>query len=421
MVKPEKTFDDHMLHPRVFSSPSTISWSVTRFLPLFGVDHLPNKHLKDLTRHESGNETSFNEPFHLYRAIEEATALYRREAERRGLEFKLEVRDVPTFVVGDSKKMTTVVQNLVANARECRSLRCRRLLNVRFVVKYTEKGEIAVQCSTYGEPEGLRRENQTVIQIVVADTGIGIGGVKLESIFREFEQVESADTTGSDQVGGVGLGLAVVARIVEQLGGQLRVDSIVDEGSRFSFLLPLSICQQTPMSDESGNHSTSDHSSAVSSRASFKPNTQSVTSEIDNLVEALSASHLVGPVPTKPGSQGVTPDESSDGIFPVTGSQYPIRSVKVDPYNEPALRKATAEATKNLCTPPVVGRGHKPNKLGFFSSTSPSRSPSHGPTSPFLHRNDTTSNKLRVLIVEVRRISYDPFRRSDAAASGQRP
>lgn len=79
--------------------------------------------MQDLTRLESGNETSFNEPFHLRRAIHDATALYRREAERRGLEFSLEVQDVPTFVVGDSKKMTTVVQNLVANARKYHILR----------------------------------------------------------------------------------------------------------------------------------------------------------------------------------------------------------------------------------------------------------------------------------------------------------
>lgn len=77
--------------------------------------------MQDLTRFESGNETSFNEPFHLRRVIHDATSVYRREATRRGLEFKLEVQDVPTFVVGDSKKMTTVVQNLVANARKCPS------------------------------------------------------------------------------------------------------------------------------------------------------------------------------------------------------------------------------------------------------------------------------------------------------------
>ncbi len=73
--------------------------------------------LQDLTRLESGNETSFNEPFNLHVAIEEAVYVYRREALRRGLEFTLDVSESPSTVVGDSKKIRTVVQNLTANAR----------------------------------------------------------------------------------------------------------------------------------------------------------------------------------------------------------------------------------------------------------------------------------------------------------------
>lgn len=267
-----------------------------------------------------------------------------------------------------------------------------------FAVKYTEEGTITVQCTTYDEPEGLRGENQMVIQIVVADTGCGIEGSKLESIFREFEQVESADAKGSDQVSGVGLGLAVVARIVEQLGGQLRVDSVVGEGSRFSFLLPLSLCQK-PISDESGN-SSAGHSSAVSSKASFMSSTRSAASEIDNLVEALSSSHLVGSDPTESVSQAPIPEETNDGTFPVAGSLFPIHPVKIDPYNEAELRKATSQAKQSLRTPPVVEGGQKPNKLGFFSST-PATSPSHRPPSPLSQRGDRSANKLRVLIVEV--------------------
>src|ERR1700679_3362272 len=97
------------------------------------------------------------------------------------------------------------------------------------LVKYTAQGEVTVECKAFQEPEGLRREGSTAVEIVVADTGCGISCTKLESIFREFEQVESmAPRTTSP---GLGLGLAVVARIVEQLGGQLRVESKVNEGS----------------------------------------------------------------------------------------------------------------------------------------------------------------------------------------------
>jgi len=67
---------------------------------------------------ESGKETSFNAPFDLHVAIEEATRLYSREAGRRDIEFNLDLTDSPTIVVGDSKKIRTVVQNLTANACE---------------------------------------------------------------------------------------------------------------------------------------------------------------------------------------------------------------------------------------------------------------------------------------------------------------
>jgi signal transduction histidine kinase len=105
-------------------------------------------------------------------------------------------------------------------------------------VKYTVEGSITVEARSFDEPHGLRDADGIAVEIVVADTGCGISSAKLESIFREFEQVESMGQTPEANNEGVGLGLAVVAHIVEQLGGQLRVDSKVGEGSRFSFLIP---------------------------------------------------------------------------------------------------------------------------------------------------------------------------------------
>jgi hypothetical protein len=107
-------------------------------------------------------------------------------------------------------------------------------------VKYTQRGTITVSCRAFNEPEGLRNLKQIAVEIIVGDTGSGIPASKLENIFREFEQVESAQPKTSTAPG-LGLGLAVVARSVEQLGGQLRVDSKVDQGSRFSFLIPFTV------------------------------------------------------------------------------------------------------------------------------------------------------------------------------------
>ncbi|KAF8909011.1 hypothetical protein CPB84DRAFT_1813256 [Gymnopilus junonius] len=192
-------------------------------------------------------------------AASKATYVYRKEAARRDIKFDLDLLGSPTIVVGDAKKIRTVVQNLTANA-----------------VKYTTSGSITVSCTTYNEPEGLRRTNQTAVEILVADTGSGIQPEKLEHIFREFEQVESSEPRDNSKVG-VGLGLAVVARIVEQLGGQLRVESTVNKGSRFSFLIPLAL-------------SVGSASGSRSSRSS-----RSQSKDIENLVSALSSSHLYSP------------------------------------------------------------------------------------------------------------------------------
>ncbi|KAF9267585.1 hypothetical protein L218DRAFT_1074312 [Marasmius fiardii PR-910] len=273
--------------------------------------------LLDLTRLESGNETSFNEPFDLCSSIRDATFLYRKEAERLGIDFQVHTHDAPQIVVGDSRKIKTVVQNLTANA-----------------LKYTKRGSINVRCTTYNEPEGLRASSSTAVEIVVEDTGCGIPTNKLESIFREFEQVESSEPKTSAEPG-VGLGLAVVARIVEQLGGQLRVESKVGEGSRFSFLIPLSLTVEGDKSESS----TSASGSSLSSLRSRAVSNVSAECKIESLVEALSSSHMHTkavpslPLPA-PGSLEINtklpPTASPAGVFSVTDSHVPVRPVKVD-------------------------------------------------------------------------------------------
>ncbi|KAI0629850.1 hypothetical protein C8Q77DRAFT_1065052 [Trametes polyzona] len=261
--------------------------------------------LLDLTRLESGNETSFNEPFDLPQAIDDATQLYRNEARRRGLEFILSLQGCPKQVVGDSRKIRTVVANLTANA-----------------LKYTTRGSISVLCRAFEEPTGLRDSGDLAVEIVVADTGCGIPSDKLEGIFREFEQVETTPRTHSP---GLGLGLAVVARIVEQLGGQLRVDSSLGKGSRFSFLLPLTTDIPGKSLPWSSNSSRS--SLVVTHDAGSR------TSEIQDLVDALSASHMdnsvavAGPPQDNVSSRESPSRATSGGHVESSGSGTPLRPV----------------------------------------------------------------------------------------------
>ncbi|PSS37031.1 hypothetical protein PHLCEN_2v1070 [Hermanssonia centrifuga] len=226
--------------------------------------------LLDLTRLESGQETSFSEPFNLHNIVNEATSIYRNEAVRRGLNFDLDMSQCPKNVVGDAKKIRTVVANLTANA-----------------LKYTNNGGITVKCQAFEEPVGLRNPGNVAVEIIVSDTGCGISPDKLESIFREFEQVEVTPPPppASPQTQGLGLGLAVVARIVEQLGGQLRVDSQVNVGSRFSFLIPFAM--------------ESDTTSSPSSQRSRANSRGPREDEIESLVNALQG-HTMTNSPRRP-------------------------------------------------------------------------------------------------------------------------
>ena len=73
---------------------------------------------QDLTRVESGHETMFNEPFDLPTVIMEATNLYKHEAQRKSLDFEVDLAGDLCIVVGDPNKVRTVVANLTANARK---------------------------------------------------------------------------------------------------------------------------------------------------------------------------------------------------------------------------------------------------------------------------------------------------------------
>ncbi|KAJ3773797.1 hypothetical protein FB446DRAFT_511679 [Lentinula raphanica] len=325
--------------------------------------------LLDLTRLESGNETSLNEPFNLAENIQDAISIYRNEAYRRKIAFEVDVDQCPGIVIGDRKKIRTVVQNLTANA-----------------LKYTMKGKIAVRCIPFGEPEGLRGPSSTAMEIVVADTGCGIPPVKLESIFREIEQVESSEPKTSAEPG-VGLGLAVVARIVEQLGGQLRVESKVGEGSQFSFLLPLSL--SVPEISDSVSSRSRSNSSMGSSHA------KAIT-EIDSIVEALGQSHV-----SVDGSQRDSPTRSIEeshsssrkllpGVFPVSDSQYPVRPIKVTELDaEVPLKSQISKPSLNLKS--ITGSHTHP-------SSPPGKKFVESKTPPLPAKPEKQS--LRILIVE---------------------
>lgn len=145
---------------------------------------------------------------------------YRRSASAKGLKLGYTIDpDIPVWLLGDSAKIRQVLGNLVNNA-----------------VKFTPSGQVMVDVSLARGGECASDEDCLAVQVLVQDTGMGIETEQIETIFDSFSLVEDHLCHGS---GGLGLGLAIVNRLLVLLGGSIRCTSNKGKGSIFSVVIPL--------------------------------------------------------------------------------------------------------------------------------------------------------------------------------------
>lgn len=138
-------------------------------------------------------------------------------AHREGLTFTWWLDPtLPTQVYGDGLRISQVLTNLIGNA-----------------LKFTEEGEVRLTIEV-----ATRLEHMVDVRFTVEDSGIGIDGDQLSTLFESFTQ---ADTSTTRKYGGAGLGLAICHELVDLMHGQLTVTSTVGSGSAFSFTLPLEV------------------------------------------------------------------------------------------------------------------------------------------------------------------------------------
>lgn len=149
--------------------------------------------------------------FNLLQLLKNSKSIQQKKADEKGIVLQLKLgTDVPTYVIGDPVRLNQVITNLISNA-----------------IKFTEKGYVEICVN------GKAMHNNTFrLEFKVKDSGIGIDISKLNLIFESFSQA-SSDTTR--KFGGTGLGLAISKRLVELMGGNIRVDSMPNEGSTFAF------------------------------------------------------------------------------------------------------------------------------------------------------------------------------------------
>ncbi len=168
----------------------------------------------DLAKVDAGKMQFEQIPFKLRSSIAAMLHLFESKIQEKNLKLIREFDPaIPEVLVGDPVRLHQIILNLISNA-----------------VKFTSKGKITVIVKLIEEDDV-----KVILEFAISDTGIGISESKIETVFENFQQA----TSGTSRLyGGTGLGLAIVKQLVEPQGGSIKVESIVKEGSTFSFRLP---------------------------------------------------------------------------------------------------------------------------------------------------------------------------------------
>jgi PAS domain S-box-containing protein len=167
----------------------------------------------DLAKVDSGKMTFEKVPFNLAISFASMLQLFDTKIQEKNLELISEYDiKIPKTLLGDVVRLNQIIINLVSNA-----------------IKFTNKGKITVSAQLIEE-----NEKTCAIEFAVKDTGIGIEKDKISSIFENFQQ---ASSNTSRLFGGTGLGLAIAKQLVENQLGILKVSSVINQGSIFSFML----------------------------------------------------------------------------------------------------------------------------------------------------------------------------------------
>ena len=171
--------------------------------------------LLDLSRIESGRLDVNTDTFKLWEFLEDILLQAEHLFDEKDVNFNVDISDeLPTYLITDNVRLRQVVINLINNA-----------------VKFTSEGEVNFIMNGEWLDDGNYH-----LYIEISDTGMGIPEEELDSIFEPFQQLSPKRIYNK----GVGLGLPICKKIIDALGGEIKIHSVVGRGSRFivDFIFP---------------------------------------------------------------------------------------------------------------------------------------------------------------------------------------
>ena len=176
----------------------------------------------DFSKVEAGKLTLEQEPFRLDQLLRGLSVILSANVGTKDIEVLFDVDPaLPAVVLGDALRLQQVLINLGGNA-----------------IKFTSNGQVVLALKAQDQAA-----DRVVIEFSIQDSGVGIAPEHQGHIFSGFSQAEASTTR---RFGGTGLGLAICKRLVELMGGEIRLSSALGQGSRFSFAIALPVVREEP-------------------------------------------------------------------------------------------------------------------------------------------------------------------------------
>ncbi|GHG02848.1 hypothetical protein GCM10017161_34800 [Thalassotalea marina] len=174
----------------------------------------------DFSKIDAGKLHIEQRPFSLNQCIDNVVADVAFEAQKKGISIEVLKEHTHDYWIGDMARIKQVLLNLLSNG-----------------IKFTEAGfvQLAVYSNTTSE--------QSSIEFIVEDSGIGMSSEMLAKLYQRFEQADSSITR---KFGGTGLGMAITYSLVTLMDGQIEAQSSEGKGSRFKVTLPLTSTESLP-------------------------------------------------------------------------------------------------------------------------------------------------------------------------------